>query len=337
MIKLPYEELIKKIQEKSSLSEQDIENKIEKKMSQLSGLISKEGAAHIIANELGIKIVENITGKLQVKDILTGLRNVETVGKVQRKFELREFQTENRKGKVANFVMGDETGVIRVVLWNEMAENINKLNENDIVKIKGAYVRENNGKKEIHLSEKGNIYINPEGETVGEVKKFDPAKRKQIKELTEEDTNVELVASIVQVFDPRFYEICPQCGKRAKPVEEIFHCEKHGNVTTPAFSVVVNTVIDDGSDNMRAVFFRNQAMRLFNLTEQEMLLNKDVEGSFNGKKDELLGHLIKVVGRTTKNEMFDRLEFIPQLVFTDVNPDEEIERLNKEIEKMENE
>ncbi|MFC1697335.1 OB-fold nucleic acid binding domain-containing protein [Nanoarchaeota archaeon] len=338
MIKIPYDELISKIEESGSLSKKDIEEKIEQKMSQLSGLISKEGAAHIVANELGIKIVkpELITGKLKIKDILTGLRNVETAGKITQKFELREFQTDTRKGKVANFLMGDETGMIRVVLWNDKAELINSIEVDNIIKIKNAYVRENNGKKELHLGDKSELIVNPEGETIGEVKKFDPAKRKQIKELTEEDQNIELVASVVQVFDPRFYEVCPKCGKRLKQVEGVWHCDKDGN-QEPGYSFVVNTVIDDGSDNLRATFFRNQTLRLFNMTEQEILLNKDVDNAFQGKKDELLGHLIKVVGRTSKNEMFDRLEFIPQLVFIDVNPDEEIQRLNDEIEKMEKE
>ena len=93
-------------------------------MKQLSGLISKEGAAHIVANELGVKIFEQASGKLQIKNILAGMRNVEAVGKVTRKFELREFQTENRSGKVASVVIGDETGTIRMVMWGELAEKI---------------------------------------------------------------------------------------------------------------------------------------------------------------------------------------------------------------------
>ena len=67
-------------------------------MKQLSGLISKEGAAHIVANELGIKLFDSFTGKLQIKNIIAGLRNVETVGKVLQVYELREFTTNERQG-----------------------------------------------------------------------------------------------------------------------------------------------------------------------------------------------------------------------------------------------
>ena len=56
MIKIPYEVLFEKIKEKTNLPEQEIIAEIQERMNQLSGLISKEGAAHILANELGIKL-----------------------------------------------------------------------------------------------------------------------------------------------------------------------------------------------------------------------------------------------------------------------------------------
>ena len=102
MINVPLTTIIEKIKESSDLTEQQIRAKIKDKLEQLSGLISEEGAAHIIANELGIKLYEP-AGKLQIKNVLAGQRNVEILGKVQRIFEVREFNTGERKGKVASF------------------------------------------------------------------------------------------------------------------------------------------------------------------------------------------------------------------------------------------
>ena len=81
MIKIPFEQLVGKIKKESNISEDEINEKVNDKMKQLSGLISKEGAAHIVANELGIKLFESFSGKLQIKNIVAGLRNVETIGK----------------------------------------------------------------------------------------------------------------------------------------------------------------------------------------------------------------------------------------------------------------
>jgi len=332
MIKMPYNDILEKIKEKSGLSEEEIKEKIDGKLKQLSGLISKEGAAHIVANELGVKLFDALGGKLQIKNILTGMRSVEVVGKVTRVFELREFNSKGRAGKVASFVIGDETGTIRIVMWGDQAENIAKLKESVIVKVVGGYVRENQNGKEVHLNDMGKLIINPEGETVGEVKETSSGKRKKIKQLNENDSNVEILGTIVQVFDPKFFEICPECGRRARLKEDKFVCETHGEVK-PNYSFVLNVFLDDGTDNIRVVCFKNQALKLLDKTQEQMLEYRDNPEKFEEMKTELLGNIIKFVGRTTKNEMFDRLEFISQLVFPNPNPDEEIKVLNKELEE----
>ena len=56
MINIPVETVLTKLKE-NGLSDEEIETKIKQKMDQLSGLISREGAAHIIANEMGIKVL----------------------------------------------------------------------------------------------------------------------------------------------------------------------------------------------------------------------------------------------------------------------------------------
>jgi len=329
MIKIPLSDIISKIQTKSGLSEQEINSKIEKKLDQLSGLISKEGAAHIIANELGIKLFEETSGKLQIKNILAGMRNVETLGKIQRLFELREFQTENRSGKVASLVIADETSSIRVVMWGDQADKIREMKENDIIKIVGGYVRENQGRKEVHINDRTKLIINPAGEKIDNVKEYEKAGRKSIKDLTEADQNVEVLGTIVQAFDIRFFTVCPECGKRAKEEAGKFICLKHNEVK-PTYSYVLNVILDDGSETIRCVLFKNQIERLLGKTQEEILPYKDEASKFDEVKNDLLGKIVKMVGRVSRNQMFDRTEFNAQLVFPDPNPEEEVQRLEKE-------
>ena len=329
MIKMPLNDIIAKIKEKSDISEDEINAKIDEKLKQLSGLISKEGAAHIIANELGIKLFEETTGKLQIKNILTGMRSVETVGKVIRKFDVREFNVNGRAGKVGNIVIGDETGTVRVAMWGSVADNVAKLNEGDIVKIVSGYVRENNGEKEIHMNDNSKIEINPPGEEVGEVNQTKPsAVRKKIGELKENDNNVELFGTIVQAFEPKFFEVCPQCGKRAKPTEGKFICVEHNDVE-PDYSYVMNVSLDDGTESIRTVFFRQQVEKLLDKSREDVLKYKEDIASFESVKTDLMGNQIKITGRTVKNAMFERLEFMVNDVNIHPDPEEEIKRLEE--------
>ncbi len=327
MIKIPYEEIILKINEKAKMPVSEIEERVEKKLKQLSGLISKEGAAHIVANELGVKIFEQLSGKLQIKNILTGMRDVETIGKVLQVSDAREFMKGDAVSKVASMLIGDETGTIRVAMWGSQADNAVNLGMNDVVKIIGGYVRENNGRKEIHLNDRSQLLINPKGESVSEV--FAEAKsgnRKEIKSLNENDNEAELLGTIVQVFDIKFYEICPRCGKRAKPNAAMYECLDHGNVI-PAYAYVLNTVLDDGTETIRCVFFRNQVERLLNLNQEKLLKFRNEPAEFEAVKNELLGTIIKVNGRANKNSLFNRVEFIANNVDINPNPEEELKRL----------
>jgi replication factor A1 len=333
MIKIPYNQIIEKIKEAKGLSGSEIESKVKSKMDQLAGLISKEGAAHIIANEEGVKLFEE--GKVKIKEVLAGMRSVETLGKVTNVFELREFQRKDGSpGKVASFIIGDETGRLRIVLWNDQTDIIKDIKEGAIVSIKDGFAKDNNNGVELHINQKSEIVINPSDASVGEVASRQSATRKKIEELDETDTNIELLGHIVQVFDPRFYEVCPECNKRIRQKEDGWRCDTHGKVDT-GYSYVMNLVLDDGSSTIRTVFFRNQLSNLLQMKNEEILKLKDNPGEFQSIKDELLGKMVKIVGRVSKNDMFNRMEFVSQLVFPEPNPDEELKRLEEEAKVIE--
>ena len=165
-----------------------------------------------------------------------------------------------------------ESGTIRIVAWHDQTEKLQQLKEDCIVQITGGYVKENNNRKEIHLNDRSLITVNPQGIEVGEVKTIN-ADRKKITELSENDENVELLATIVQVSDLKFFEICPECGKRSRMRgEDGFVCDAHGKIT-PNYSYVMNVFLDDGADNIRCVCFRNQANNLIGKTEEEIQNN----------------------------------------------------------------
>ncbi len=331
MIKMPYEDLVEKISQKSGLNKEDIEAKIKKKLEQLSGLVSKEGAAHIVANELGIKLFDQVAGKLKIKDILSGMRSVDVVGRIMQIQEPRSFSTNNRTGQVASILIGDETGNIRIVLWNEQAEKVNKMKLDTVVKIVGGYVRDRGNDKEVHINQRSKVIISPEDENVGEVKPV--SNRKHISELVGGES-AEVSATIVQVFEPRFFEVCPECGRRIKQKEGGFVCDTHGMVE-PDYSYVMNAFIDDGTESIRAVFFRQQAEKLMGKTKQEFLSYRENPPGFEEAKTELLGEAININGRVVKNEMYERIEIIANSV-AKADPEEEIKLLQQDQQELKN-
>lgn len=323
MMNLSLAQIKEKILAESELSEDELNSRIKKKLDELAGLISEEGAAHIIANELKVKL-HDPDAPLTIDKLMAGLRNVELAGKVKQLYEIREFNTERRSGKVGNFLLVDGTGIIRVVLWNDQTDLMKDFKEGDIIRIKGAYVRSGNQNRlELHVSETSKVEINPEGVAVdANIEKRPEAAFKKIKELTEQDQNVNVIATVVQVFDPRFFPVCPECNSRAREENGAFVCQSHGQVN-PKYNYVMNLYLDDGSDNMRCVLWREQAAKLLDKTDDDMVTIKEQPSAFEPFKTDLLGMIIKIRGRINKNDAFGRLELVAYDVEKDVDPEGE--------------
>ena len=317
MFKVPLPELKEKIDATGKVSAEELDNQIKEKINELSGLISEEGAAHIIANELNVELVPKGGGKLKIKEIYAGMKNVSAVGKVVRKYDVREFAKGDGTGKVCSLILGDETGTIRVVFWNEQVEQLKDLKENDILQIEEAYVRENNNAREIHMGQRGTIDINPDGVTVGDVREKTEYERKNIAALQGGEMGVELLGTVVQVFDPRFFNVDKDSGKRVQ----------EGGV----LSYVMNLVVDDGTGNIRTVFWKNQTNNLLSKKEEDMAAYHADPQLFESIKTDLLGEQFKLLGKVVKNDMFNRLEFSVQVVLK-ANAEEELAKLEEKVE-----
>lgn len=327
MFKVPLAEIKQKILASGKLKSEELELKLKAKINELSGLISEEGAAHIIANELGVEIVSTTQKKLKIKEIYSGMRNITTVGKVVRKFEVREFAKDGRSGKVCSVILGDETGTIRTVFWNEQADLLKNVHEGDVLLVKDGYVKENNNGREVHLGSHGSLEVNPEGEKIATVRESAAYERRKINELHDGDGSAEIVGTVVQVFDPRFFNVCPECSKKVTEAMGSFSCNTHGNVK-PALSYVMNVVVDDGSGNIRSVLWKNQTTHLLEKNEEQMSVYKNNIAAFEEVKTDLLGEQLKLLGQVKKNDLFSRLEFNVQIV-SRAKPEEELARLEK--------
>ncbi|MBD3209355.1 hypothetical protein GF367_02965 [Candidatus Woesearchaeota archaeon] len=335
MLNLPIEDIIQKITEATDKSADDVKQQIKQKLDELSGLISEAGAAHIVANELGVKLMEP-QGPITVDKVLQGMRNIDIVGKARQVYEVREFNTEKRSGKVGNFLLTDKTGTTRVVLWNDHTECMEGLEPGDVVKITGAYARENNGRVEVHLGRESKLYRNPEGVTVDVDIDATPAQtatKKKIVELTEQDQNVTVTATIVQVFNPRFFAVCPKCNAR---IGEDSTCATHGNIE-PTYNYVMNLYLDDSSDNIRCVLWREQIERLLGKDREAVLAFKEAPAAFEEYKTDLLGRIVKVRGRVKQNEAFGRLELVAYDIDKEVDPEKEVAELRHQEKKQRSE
>lgn len=307
-----YDLLIDRISKASNIEKDEIERRVEAKKAKLSGLISKEGAAQIIAAELGISFENQ---DLKISEIMPGMRKVNVIGKIINLFPVREYEKNGKSGKVSNFILADETGNCRVVLWDmnhiSLIEN-SEIKEGDSVEIKNASIRNN----EIHLS--GFSEFKKSNKAFDNVLTKKVTKEETIDEI-QNGQSVKLRGLVVQVFPVRYYNICPECGKKVVDEKGFSNCNEHGKVE-PKKRGILNLVLDDGNESIRVVIFGENINSLGN--EQEL---EDSE-KFNTFKDDLLGTEIYIEGNVRRNSLFNNLELIATNV-SKVDVEELIQKL----------
>ena len=143
-----YIKLVSRISQSAGLSVEDIERRVEAKRAKLSGLVSKEGAAQIVAAELGINFDQE---RMKISELMQGMRRANVVGKILEVYPVRDFNKNGREGRVCNLLISDESSNTRAVLWDthhiELIEK-GKLKKGDVIEIANANVK--NG--ELHLN-----------------------------------------------------------------------------------------------------------------------------------------------------------------------------------------
>lgn len=91
-----------------------------------------------------------------VEALSLGLSSVNLVGVVLDTDTVRTFDRDDgSEGKVANLVVGDSTGRIRVTMWDERAEQVTEFEAGDTVEVVDGYVRERDGSLELHVGNRG--------------------------------------------------------------------------------------------------------------------------------------------------------------------------------------
>lgn len=314
-------QLKEKIVESGKLDAQELDKKIQEKLTSLGGLISEEGAAHIIANEQNITINEAPpSSTLLLKDLLPAMKNVTALVKVLKKYEVRTFGEDNQ-GKVGSLFVGDSSGFSRLTFWNDKTDYLKAINEGDVVEVQGAYVKENNNRTELHMGNASHCIVNPEGKDVTVKERQQTSQAKKLEDITDQDTFVTITATIVQAYDPRFFESCPECNKRLREEEGVWKCPQHGEVT-PSYNYVMNVFLDDGTANIRGTLWKEQIQALLGKTHEEVLELKDNPDLTEEIKTELLGKITSARGRVKVNEAYNNKEIVLYSVEANPSPQE---------------
>ena len=100
----------------------------------------------------------NRRDKLKINELRDGMKRINLTAKVTEKSETREVTSrfKDQTFKVATATIADETGTIKLTLWNEQ---INQVNVHDTVKIQNGYITSFRGEIQLNSGRYGTLTV----------------------------------------------------------------------------------------------------------------------------------------------------------------------------------
>lgn len=122
------------------------------------------GADSILAVEREKRELEGMkVDTVRLSDVKPWMKTVNVLGKVLNKGEVRSIEVEGRgKVEVAGMLIGDESGLMTISLWDEKAKLIEELDLENVVLVEGATVSQRGGRTILNVGKYSKIKVNLE-------------------------------------------------------------------------------------------------------------------------------------------------------------------------------
>jgi len=96
--------------------------------------------------------------KLKINELRDGMKKINVQGKVMEKSDTREVASrfKDETYKVATVTIADETGTVKLTLWNDQ---IDKVNVNNTVKVENGYITSFRGEIQLNAGKYGLLTV----------------------------------------------------------------------------------------------------------------------------------------------------------------------------------
>lgn len=146
--------------------------------------------------------IEVTASTQKIKDIKDGMGDLNLTGKVLEISEIRTFQRKDgNSGKVGNLLLGDDTGTVRVTLWDDKTEFLNDVEYGDTVELVNAYARENAFTQKVELQVGNRSIIKKSEKKVEYEEEFTP-----IEDIGADMNNINVSGRILDIEEIRTFE-----------------------------------------------------------------------------------------------------------------------------------
>ncbi|AKB49288.1 Replication factor A (ssDNA-binding protein) [Methanosarcina barkeri str. Wiesmoor] len=181
------------------ISKEDFLQRVQEKVESMGGLCDEPMAAMLVANELGFSDVGR--DSVKIENITAESGQINFVAKVVSVFDTKEFtRNDGTIGRVGNIIVGDETGKIRLTLWDNMADLIKagKIIAGQTLQISG-YAKQGYSGVEVNVGNNGVLAESEEEIDVA-------ANNQKIKDIKDGMGDLNLTGKVLEISEVRTFQ-----------------------------------------------------------------------------------------------------------------------------------
>jgi replication factor A1 len=239
------------VQLRSAYAKKGLRDQTELNLGRMGGLRILEDYE---IDELDLDLDIDAPDSMKIESLQDRQYDITLTVEVKRVFPLSTFtrKSDGSEGKVMSMIVADETASIRLVFWDELAEQMEGTEEGEVIRITGAYTRKGRSDElEVHSGRSSKVERNLDEEIDAvsiETPRRDPLGRKTIDEMKVGMRDVDLEGKVFTIF----------------PVTEFDRDDSTGRVQ----NVIV---VDESEQSIRAAFWEDDVDKIKDLKEGDII------------------------------------------------------------------
>ena len=284
--------------------------------------LSEEQAASMFIPELAT-LEKAIYDYKKIDDIDEDDQDIIVMGRVIDLSEIREFDRDDgNTGFVRNLEIADDTGSMKVVLWNDDAKMDLELGK--AIKLQNPRISLDMDNRIEAVVSRGTTVL---GLSESEEEKLPTYEElveaiyvpKTIEALSEDDTNVCVTGKIVEVGKERnILKKCPNCKGNVDQTTEENVCDFCGlEFDEPECTLMIPTEIEDETGQIQATFFGKLAEELIGMeTEEVAEIVDDGTTGIEYKLEDLEGMTIEIIANVSFDQYRETSKLNPKKIIS---------------------
>ncbi|WP_298498877.1 OB-fold nucleic acid binding domain-containing protein [uncultured Methanobrevibacter sp.] len=281
--------------------------------------LSEEEASARFIPELST-LEKTIYNPKKIEDLDEDEEDTIIIGRIIEINDVREFDRDTGDvGHVRNIEIADDTGTIRVALWDKDATKEREIG--DGIKLQNPRLALNmDNRLEANVSRATTI-LEPSESELAKLPSIDELMEaifapKSIESLLEDDTNVCVTGTIIDVSTERvILKKCPNCRSNVEETIDEYICDNCGHTfDEPDYLLMVPTRIEDDTGDIQVTFFDKLAEELIGMKKEEIISLIDDGYGIEDKLQDLNGLTVEIIANVSFDEFNEENRLSPKKI-----------------------